>query len=374
MPENARIRAIATGLILVLFVAAFSLSYTVKPGDTLNKIAQQHNVSVADLIAVNNITNPNLIFPGQVLVIPKPVVEVIHTVVAGDTLSKIAIAYSTSVSAIVTANGITNPNLIRIGQQLKIPTTGGSGGSSGTPSDPYKRSGRYHIVRTGDTISSIAGQYAGVTSSHLARANGIVNNIIYVGTRLFLDGPDYTGKGSDTTVNYTVKSGDRLGDIAHAHGVSVAVIIAANNITNPNLIIPGQILKIPIGQQWMCPVRGSTYFNDWGFPRSAGRYHEGNDMFAPRGTPVYAPVSGIAERRTGSLGGNQVNVRGDDGVLYVHSHLDSFGKTGAVSAGEIIGYVGTSGNAEGTNPHLHFEMHLPGAVINPYPSLASNGC
>lgn len=376
MPDKTRVRAIATGLSLVLFIAAFSLSYTVKPGDTLGKIAQAHDVSVADLVAANNIANPNLIFPGQVLVIPGLDDEpemVVHTVVAGETLAKIAGAYGTSISALISANNITNPNLIRVGQKLNIPS-GGSGGSNATVYDPYKRSGRTHIVRSNDTLASIAAQYSGVTATHLARANGIVNNVIYGGTRLFLDGPDYVGKGSDVTVNHTVKNGDRLGDIAHGYGVSVAAIIQANNLANPNLLIPGQVLKIPMGKQWMCPVQNSSYFNDWGFPRSGGRYHAGNDLFAPRGTPVYAPVSGNAIKRTGSLGGNQVNLTGEDGVLYIHSHLDSFGKTGAVSAGDVIGYVGNTGNAAGTNPHVHFEMHFRGEVINPYPSLVANGC
>lgn len=377
MPKNARLRAIASSLILILFVAAFSLSYTVKPGDTLGRIARDHDVSLSDLIAANNITNPNLIYPGQVLTIPKKDEVRIHTVVSGDTVAKLATQYSTSMSAIITANGLTNPNLIVVGQQLRIPVSGGGGGGGGggnTVYDPYNRSGNNHIVRTNETLSSIANLYSGVTAAHLGRANGIVNNTIYVGTRLFLDGPDYIGKGSDAVTEYTVKSGDRLGDIAHRYGVTVIAIMTANNITNPNLIIPGQVLKIPLGQQWVCPVRGASYFNDWGFPRSGGRFHEGNDLFTSRGAPVYAPVSGQAERRTGSLGGNQVNLRGEDGVLYIHSHLDSFGKTGAVIAGEVIGYVGTTGNAAGTSPHVHFEMYYKGVVINPYPSLVSNGC
>lgn len=371
MPEKARLRAIANGLILVLFVAAFSLSYTVKPGDTLARIARDHEVSLAELIAANNITNPNLIFPGQVLVIPKPEVEIVHTVVAGDTLARIASHYGVSLSSIITINKITNPNLITVGQKLRI---SGATRDGGPAYDPYKRSGRVHIVRSTDTLATIAAQYPGVTAAHLARANGIINNVIYTGTRLFLDGPDYVGKGSEAVTEYRVKSGDRLGDIAHGFGVSVAAILAANDIPNPNLIIAGQILKIPVGQQWVCPVRGASYFNDWGYPRSSGRYHEGNDLIAPRGTPVYAAVSGVAEKRQGKVGGNQINLKGTDGVTYIHSHLDSFGKIGSVKAGEIIGYVGNTGNAAGTTPHLHFEMHLPGGVINPYPSLKANGC
>lgn len=371
MPENRRVKAIAAGLTLALFVGVFSVDYTVRAGDTLYKIAQDHDVSLSELISLNNISNPNLIYPGQVLKIPGKDTEVVHIVASGDTVAKIAAQHGSSISAIVAANNLSNPNLIRTGQRLTVPI---GGGGPQVTYDPYVRSGRFHVVRPSETLSAIAGRYPGVTAAHIGRANGIINNQIYVGTRLFLDGPDHTAKGSERTVDYTVRSGDRLGDIAHAHNTSVASIMQANNITNPNLILPGQVLVIPLGQQWVCPVTRSSYFNDWGFPRHGGRFHEGIDLFAPRGTPVYAPVAGVVERRFGSLGGNQVNLTGDDGILYIGSHLDRFGSQGRVSAGEVIGYVGTSGNAAGTSPHLHFGMYLNGVVVSPFPSLHHNGC
>lgn len=368
MPESRHVRATLVGLILVLFVASFSMDYTVKSGDTLARIAKEHNVSLAELIDINGITNPNLIYPGQVLKIPGKDTEIVHIVARGDTVGKIAKQHGSTISAIVQANNVTNPNLIRQGQRLVVPI------GLTSSYDPHVRSGRSHVVKVAETLVSIAANYANVTPTHLARANGIINGQIYTRSRLFLDGPDYTGKGSNLSTNYTVRNGDRLGDIAHAHKTSVASIMAANGITNPNLIFPGQVLVIPLGQQWMCPVAKSTYINDWGFPRSGGRFHEGIDLFAPRGTPVHAPVNGTVERRTGLLGGNQVNLSGEDGVLYIHSHLDRFGAAGSVRAGDIIGYVGNTGNAEGTTPHLHFEMHFTGVVVSPYPSLVHNGC
>ncbi len=111
--------------------------------------------------------------------------------------------------------------------------------------------------------------------------------------------------------------------------------------------------------------------NDWGFPRTGGRFHEGNDMFAPRGTPFIAPVSGTVERKVGKIGGNQVKLMGDNGIGYYGTHLGRFGKGGRVAAGDVIGYVGDSGNARGTATHLHFEIHPGGgAAVNPYPTLA----
>ncbi|AFS69628.1 LysM peptidoglycan-binding domain-containing protein [Exiguobacterium antarcticum] len=101
-----------------------SKTYTVKSGDTLYKIANLYNVSVAALAKANNITNYNLINVGQVLVIPgttPPPATVTYTVKAGDTLYSIATKYGVTVTALASANKITNVNLISVGQVLVIP-------------------------------------------------------------------------------------------------------------------------------------------------------------------------------------------------------------------------------------------------------------
>jgi len=96
--------------------------YAVKPGDTLYRIATLYGVTVAAIVSANAITNPNLIYPGQVLVIPSGATTQIRYVVKpGDTLWRIATTYGVTVQAIVTANALTNPNLILPGQVLIIP-------------------------------------------------------------------------------------------------------------------------------------------------------------------------------------------------------------------------------------------------------------
>ena len=99
--------------------------YVVRPGDTLYRIAVKYGVTVQAIVAANNITNPNLIYPNQVLVIPTnsppPASTVTYTVQPGDTLYRIAIRFGTTVAAIASANNIANPNLIYPGQVLVIP-------------------------------------------------------------------------------------------------------------------------------------------------------------------------------------------------------------------------------------------------------------
>ena len=120
---------------------------------------------------------------------------------------------------------------------------------------------------------------------------------------------------------------------------------------------------------WICPVAIGKFTNDWGQPRSGGRVHEGNDMLAPRGTPVLAPVGGIVKRSTSASGGLTFNLKGDDGFTYVGMHLSEFGADGAVRGGDVVGFVGDTGNARGTN-HLHFEIQVgKGQKVNPYATL-----
>ncbi len=377
MPEFHRSRAFIVGSVLALFVATFSVDYTVGRGDTLGQIAREHGISLSELVKANNISNPNLIYPGQVLTIPgQGGADITHVVTRGDTLNRIAASYGTSVSSIVSANPISNPNIIRIGQQILIPSGGkaGSGGAS-TGSDISNRTGQYHVVKRGETVRQIAAQYSGVSAEDVIKANGIINGLIYAGAALYLSGPGYVASGSQGSVSYTVRSGDRLGDIAHRHRVPLRSLVSQNSISNPNLIRTGQVLAIPSGTQWVCPVQGASYMNDWGFPRGGGtRYHEGNDLFASRGTPVRAPVGGTVEFITGTIGGLQFRLMGNDGVVYIGTHMDRFGKDGTVGAGDVIGYVGNTGNASGTRPHLHFGMYYQGTVVNPYPTLVSHGC
>lgn len=383
MPVKTRVRAIITGIVITAMVGLFSVDYTVRRGDTLREIANDHDVTLSELLSANSLPNPNLIYPGQKIVIPSK--DVVHVVVRGDTLSRLARQYGSTVGAIAAANSLSNPDLIRVGQRLVV--SGASAGSAGGSSGPEpvdssgeptssNRSGRFHIVKKGDTLSSIAAQYQGVSVDQIAAANGIVDGTIYTGTRLFLDGSGFVAKPIAGDTVYTVKRGDRLADIARAHGVSLSALVSKNGISNPNLIRVGQRLTVPSGARWQCPVPGATFFNDWGFPRGGGaRYHEGNDLFTSHGAPVYAPVPGTVTHTEGSIGGKQFILEGNDGVKYIGTHMSDYGSSGQVGTGQIVGYIGTTGNARGTKPHLHFGMYDPnGVVVNPYPSLITNGC
>jgi murein DD-endopeptidase MepM/ murein hydrolase activator NlpD len=121
----------------------------------------------------------------------------------------------------------------------------------------------------------------------------------------------------------------------------------------------------------VCPVDGPHAIAD-GFgiwvhhPKKEGgdHVHQGNDIMAPLGTPIVAPFDGNAVTATNKIGGMAVKVFGEFGYVY-NAHLSRFGQLGAVEKGDVVGYVGATGNAGG--PHDHFEWHPDnGPAVDPY--------
>jgi len=131
-------------------------------------------------------------------------------------------------------------------------------------------------------------------------------------------------------------------------------------------------LPVPVAR-----VQARELTDTWGASRSRGRLHEGIDIMAPRGTKVFSATEGlIADLRNNNLGGKVVWILGPGGSWHYYAHLDGH-KRGLkvgdhVKKGQLIGYVGNSGNARHTAPHLHYGIYLQGkgrGVVNPYPYL-----
>jgi len=112
----------------------------------------------------------------------------------------------------------------------------------------------------------------------------------------------------------------------------------------------------------------------WHAPRGTGRLHEGQDIFAPKGTPILSATTGyVFKIGENSLGGQTVSVIGSGGRIYYYAHLDRYAPGlevgNRVTPRTVLGYVGTTGNAQGTPPHLHFGIYTLNGAINPLPLL-----
>ena len=127
--------------------------------------------------------------------------------------------------------------------------------------------------------------------------------------------------------------------------------------------------------RFVCPVDDpNTVTDSFGDPRSGGRRHQGIDIMAAKGTPTAAVVNGtILRMNSSTLGGISLYLKGTDGTEYYYTHLNGYAdiRPGQqVTAGEHIAYVGTTGNASESGPHLHFEIHPGGgSAVNPYPTV-----
>jgi murein DD-endopeptidase MepM/ murein hydrolase activator NlpD len=121
----------------------------------------------------------------------------------------------------------------------------------------------------------------------------------------------------------------------------------------------------------VCPIQGpNAIADDFGIwvhrskKRGGDHVHQGNDMMSPMGTPVVAPFDGVAEASPNRLGGMAVNVYGEYGYVYM-AHNSAYGQLGPVEAGDVVAYVGATGNTGAS--HVHFEWHPDeGEAVDPH--------
>ncbi|MCI5941117.1 MAG: LysM peptidoglycan-binding domain-containing protein [Ligilactobacillus animalis] len=243
-------------------------TYTVKAGDSLYRIAVNHNMSLQELKNLNNLSS-NLIMPGQVLKVSgqantsQPSTNAsqnsnqtqtsgngTYTVKAGDSLYRIAVNHNMSLQELKNLNNLSS-NLIMPGQVLKVsgktvsnkPSTNTAQNSNQTQASG---NGTY-TVKAGDSLWAIANSHK-MTLNDLKRINNLSSDLIYVGqtlkvTKGAVTTANKTNAQSSTKKTYTVKAGDSLWRIASNNGTTVNQLKALNNLTS-DMIYVGQNLKL----------------------------------------------------------------------------------------------------------------------------------
>jgi len=227
--------------------------------------------------------------------------------------------------------------------------------------------GLIYVVRAGDTLWDISRRH-GVTVQAVVAVNGLADpDSIVIGQRLIIPAEGH--------LVHVVRAGDTLWGIARRYNVRLADIIEANPKVDLRRLVVGQRIKVPAaepatvrvaavsGGRYIWPLRGrltSYYGPRW------GRFHHGIDIAASPGAPVMAARSGTV-RSVGWMGGYGLTVivdhDGGHSTLYGHLSRTAVRAGEAVRAGQVIGYVGNTGNS--TGPHLHFEVRVGGRPEDP---------
>jgi LysM repeat protein len=280
-------------------------THTIERGETLSQIAQQYGIDLAELMALNGITDGDAIYFGQQLLLPQPetlqaetpepetpepetldaevpepdttpdaptvAVDTAltpdadpseHLVQPGESLSRIAEQYGITQAELLAINGISDPDTIVIGQRLRLtPVLTTERAQADTPPaavvpnrNPIATLNRTYTIAPGDAIATIALRF-GVDETALRALNRVeTDRLLEVGQVLILPAtPQETAitarvvdaPATDALPRYAVLPGDSLGQIAQANGVSLAALLEANGITNPDTVFIGQELTIP---------------------------------------------------------------------------------------------------------------------------------
>lgn len=301
--------------------------YTVKPGDTLCDIAQKYAVSVEGIVAVNYLTNKNILSVGQKLQIPAiggnniktNVIE--YTVAKGDTLSTIAQKFNIRMYDIMSLNELQNVNRLSVGQKLNIPASASAVeqvSSSAAVAQTPERKDIVYYVQKGDTLWRISQQYE-VSLKSITSTNGISENSkLSVGQKLVI--PNARGGTSSSS--------------------------------SPSF-------------SW--PIKG-LITSHFGNRTLGGRrdYHTGIDIDGRTGDPIRAAESGkvsFSGRISGYGNIIIVDHPGGYSTVYAHNSANLVQKGQSVSKGEVIARLGATGNATGS--HLHFEVRVNSKPVNP---------
>ncbi|MDO5532637.1 LysM peptidoglycan-binding domain-containing protein [Sutterella sp.] len=226
--------------------------HAVRSGESLFSIARRYGVTVDELRMTNRLSG-NTIRAGQRLRIPAAGVEtsdtVIYTVRSGDTLSSIASRYGVSVQKLRRQNRLTS-SALRVGDRLEIPEEDAPKAPP-MPATSASPGTAEHVVRSGDTLSGIAGRY-GTTVAKLRAANGLRGSNLSIGQRLVIPATAKrlagnaaeTGADASPGRTYRVRSGDTLSGIAAANGTTVSELRRVNGLSTNRLSV-GQTLTLP---------------------------------------------------------------------------------------------------------------------------------
>jgi len=383
---------------------AGGMVYTVQPGDTFALIALRYNLNMAALALANNLANPDLIFPGQQLTLPgitdtPPALAAqlpetqpeLYIVRAGDTIFTIANQHNVSVGELLTLNNIQNPDLIQIGQPIQIPQ-----GPPPTPgplvppfesvefSEPTIIQGRTQLLTVGlSQAATLSGSFEG---RPLFFSQSGPNRFWTVIPIHALAQPHIYPLNLAATLpnGHIVTRHETFTVIDGPYGQeNIQLDESRQALLDAELIVREQEKLVNLWSQvsprprWEGPFWYPVATNppritsNFGTRRSYNNstelsFHGGTDFGGGVGTPIYAPAAGrVVLAETLTVRGNSVLIDHGLGLFSGYWHQDKIvvSQGQELQPGDLIGYVGSTGLV--TGPHLHWEMRLNGIAVDP---------
>ena len=250
--------------------------YTIVAGDTLFALAARFGTTVQAILAANPGLDPNRLFIGQRICIPVPAPPTcpgfIYTIVAGDTLFALAARFGTTVQAILAANPGLDPNRLVIGQRICIPV----------PMPPPTCPGFIYTIVAGDTLFALAARFNTTVQAILAANPGLDPNRLVIGQRICIPVP--MPPPTCPGFIYTIVAGDTLFALAARFNTTVQAILAANPGLDPNRLVIGQRICIPVPMRRRPAPVSST--PSWPVTRSSPWPHGST----PRSRPSWPPI------------------------------------------------------------------------------------
>lgn len=379
--------------------------YVVQPGDTLVLIARRYNLTLTDIVLANHLSNLNLIFPGQKLILPgvstgvgvqsptsPSISNPTHRVQPGETLFTVATTYGVALSALIQANHLANPDLIQVGQVLQIPV-GLPPISQPLPppfraielSEPIIIQGRTLVIKIKLTeVAALSGNFEGQPLFFNDDGTGQFWSMVAIYT---LAEP----KVYPVSITATLPNGTQV-----TTSQSVTVIEGPYSLEdielddNRDKLLDPELTRIELeklnslwsqvspGPRWTgpfwYPVEASSLrvTSSFGTRRSyngsaEANFHSGADFGGDVGTPIYAPAAGrivLAGKLT--VRGNAVLIDHGLGLFSGYWHMSQIAVVEGqeVKPGDVIGYLGDTGLV--TGPHLHWEMRLNEIAVEPF--------
>lgn len=376
-------RAFVATIVICLCSGALARTITVQQGESLWGIAKKHGTDVETLRQLNNLTS-DLLRVGQQLRLPGGEdgegAPATVTVRPGDTLYEISLRHGVSVASLIAYNDL-DGTMIHPGQELVL-----SPGE--TPPEPLEV-----VLGVGDSLWVLSRRYETSIDEIAAANNISRDATLRVGDRLVIPGryaASDVDVGGPTPVEVVVGANDTLWGIAVRYDSNVSAIMSANNLTSDRLhvgqrlrIVPGAevnatraaaptpILSDAAGAPMVWPLDGiiTSRFGYRQLRVSGSNFHTGLDIDGNTGDPIVAAVAGTVTYSgwRGGYGYLVVITNGNTDYYYAHASQLLVEEGAQVQVGQLIARVGSTGNS--TGPHLHFEVRVDGEPVDPLPIL-----